>query len=422
MNDKFTIKFKGVLDHATTRKSLERDISKLENLIKPKRTSLGSTKDFIKYNLQEKKRELKNQTKYEKLRDKVEKFRLSETKKLIKQGYTFQKAQREAFKRSTMSSEDLRTLEYKKLKEESKRKGKLTQQNKVGIGIPSIAIGTVIGNIVSHAIKKVSSNTLGFAKEAIKEQAIAKRFNLINSRIFEKNEKASLMSNLHGMKTFEQTKSIEEFLSKAGVIKGTLANLGLDNENNVLKSVELAAKLKASGIASSDDDAISSVIEFLSGKGNAIFTMMSQFKKVRKDYLEQSQMQYEQGATLDLSSRTKMIEKVLKDFNSLNITQHASAADKAVSNIYKLDDELKELTAKVMDPLVKVTGDLLAWLKDFKFKTHIVDPLINGIKNIFSIDTLIARLKSILPKFLGGDGGESLAKLQEESDKSVSTP
>nr|WP_051480114.1 DUF759 family protein [Borrelia coriaceae] len=113
MNDKFTIKFKGVLDHATTRKSLERDISKLENLIKPKRTSLGSTKDFIKYNLQEKKRELKNQTKYEKLRDKVEKFRLSETKKLIKQGYTFQKAQREAFKRSTMSSEDLRTLEYK---------------------------------------------------------------------------------------------------------------------------------------------------------------------------------------------------------------------------------------------------------------------------------------------------------------------
>ncbi|AHH11948.1 Hypothetical protein BCO_0900164 (plasmid) [Borrelia coriaceae ATCC 43381] len=230
------------------------------------------------------------------------------------------------------------------------------------------------------------------------------------------------MSNLHGMKTFEQTKSIEEFLSKAGVIKGTLANLGLDNENNVLKSVELAAKLKASGIASSDDDAISSVIELLSGKGNAIFTMMSQFKKVRKDYLEQSQMQYEQGATLDLSSRTKMIEKVLKDFNSLNITQHASAADKAVSNIYKLDDELKELTAKVMDPLVKVTGDLLAWLKDFKFKTHIVDPLINGIKNIFSIDTLIARLKSILPKFLGGDGGESLAKLQEESDKSVSTP
>ncbi|AHH11969.1 Hypothetical protein BCO_0009002 (plasmid) [Borrelia coriaceae ATCC 43381] len=252
VNDKFTIKFKGVLDHAATRKSLERDISKLENLIKPKRTSLGSTKDFIKYNLQEKKRELKNQTKYEKLRDKVEKFRLSETKKLIKQGYTFQKAQREAFKRSTMSSEDLRTLEYKKLKEESKRKGKLTQQNKVGIGIPSIAIGTAIGNIVSHAIKKVSSNTLGFAKEAIKEQAIAKRFNLINSRIFEKNEKASLMSNLHGMKTFEQTKSIEEFLSKAGVIKGTLANLGLDNENNVLKSVELAAKLKASGIASSD--------------------------------------------------------------------------------------------------------------------------------------------------------------------------
>lgn len=422
MNDKFTIKFKGVLDYATTRKSLERDISKLENLIKPKRTSLGSTKDFIKYNLQEKKRELKNQTKYEKLRDKVEKFRLSETKKLIKQGYTFQKAQREAFKRSTMSSEDLRTLEYKKLKEESKQKSKLTQQNKKGIGIPSIAIGTAIGNIVSHAIKKGSSSTFGFVKDAIKEQAIAKRFTLINSRIFEKNEKENLMSNLHGMKTFERTKNIEEFLSKAGVIKSTLANLGLDNNNNILKSVELAAKLKASGIASSDDDAISSVIELLSGKGNALFGMMSQFKGVGKDYLEQSQMQYEQGATLDLSFRTKMIEKVLKDFNSLAITQHASDADATASNIQKLDDELKNLTAKVMDPLVKVTADLLKWLTNFQFKTHIVDPLINGIKSIFSIDTLIAKLKAILPKVLGGDGGASLAKLQEESDKSVSTP
>ncbi|AHH05961.1 Hypothetical protein BOM_1418, partial (plasmid) [Borrelia miyamotoi FR64b] len=46
MNDKFTIKFKGILDHASTRKSLENDISRIEKLIKPKRIRLGSTKDF----------------------------------------------------------------------------------------------------------------------------------------------------------------------------------------------------------------------------------------------------------------------------------------------------------------------------------------------------------------------------------------
>ncbi|MBW6186278.1 DUF759 family protein, partial [Pseudomonas aeruginosa] len=36
VNDKFTIKFKGILDHASTRKSLENDISRIEKLIKPK--------------------------------------------------------------------------------------------------------------------------------------------------------------------------------------------------------------------------------------------------------------------------------------------------------------------------------------------------------------------------------------------------
>ncbi|WP_434757179.1 DUF759 family protein (plasmid) [Borrelia puertoricensis] len=99
MDNKFTIKFKGILDHASTKKTLERDISKLEENLKPKLSSLKSTKDIIKANLKDKNAELAKQNKYERLRERVEKFRLTETKKLMKQGHSFEKAKREAFKR-----------------------------------------------------------------------------------------------------------------------------------------------------------------------------------------------------------------------------------------------------------------------------------------------------------------------------------
>ncbi len=40
MSDKFTIKFKGILDHAATKKSIEQDITKMEKYLKPRKSSL----------------------------------------------------------------------------------------------------------------------------------------------------------------------------------------------------------------------------------------------------------------------------------------------------------------------------------------------------------------------------------------------
>ncbi len=48
MSDKFTIKFKGILDHAATKKAIEQDITKMEKYLKPKKSGLGSTKDIVK--------------------------------------------------------------------------------------------------------------------------------------------------------------------------------------------------------------------------------------------------------------------------------------------------------------------------------------------------------------------------------------
>ncbi|WP_139127194.1 DUF759 family protein, partial [Escherichia coli] len=48
MGDKFTIKFKGVLDHAATKKAIEQDITKMEKYLKPKKSSLGGLKNQLK--------------------------------------------------------------------------------------------------------------------------------------------------------------------------------------------------------------------------------------------------------------------------------------------------------------------------------------------------------------------------------------
>lgn len=419
MNDKFTIKFKGVLDHASTRKSLEKDISRIEHLIKPKRTKLGSTKDITRYNLNEKKRELKKQTKYENLREKVEKFRLSETKKLIKQGHTFQKARYEAFKRSLMSSKDLRALEYKNLKEEAKQKRKLIQKAK-GIGIPGIAIGSAIGNVVSNAF----TSAKGYIVGALKEKSTQARMSLISSKFFGKDEKTTLLGKLKNVKSFESGIEREDFLNKAGVLKTTLKNMGISNKETLYKAVELAAKMKGSGITSSEG-AISSVADLLSGKGDSIFGLMSQFEGFGNKYLEYAKDKYEANVIYDPSIATGMLGQVLRDFTSLDLTKNLGPIEKAESDVKKLDDELKSLTSDILTPMSKYLLQIITWIRNFNFQKDIINPLMQGIKNIFSFEYFFAKLKSILPSFLGGDSGESLNAYYkstsniDESDKST---
>ncbi|UPA18505.1 DUF759 family protein [Borrelia puertoricensis] len=417
MDNKFTIKFKGILDHASTKKTLERDISKLEENLKPKLSSLKSTKDIIKANLKDKNAELAKQNKYERLRERVEKFRLTETKKLMKQGHSFEKAKREAFKRSTMSTKDLRNLEFKSLKENSKMQQNLIKKNNL---TSKVIIGSAIGNIIASSIKGASSNMFAFAKSSVKDAAERKRIGTLNSRIFNSTEKGKLLNTISRIKTFERGREKEEFLNKAAVIKSTLNNLGMNNETNMRKAVELAAKLKASGLSSSDD-AISSVVDLLRGEGGSIFNLMSQFDKFGNKYLEHAERKWQQDTFHDMGSRITKLDEVLSDFNELNLTNTTSSYDSATSSMDKIDEELKKLTASTLTPLMDFSAKALKKINEFNFHKDIVDPIINGIKSIFSLDRLIARLKSILPLWMGGDSGESLSKITHE-DKSITTP
>ncbi|OJH14327.1 hypothetical protein ER70_09460, partial (plasmid) [Borreliella bissettiae] len=197
MSDKFTIKFKGILDHAATKKAIEQDISKMEKYLKPKKSSLGSTKDIVKNNLSDKKKELNRQSKFESLRERVEKYRLTQTKKLMKQGMGFEKARKEAFKRSLMSDRDKRRLEYKELAKESKAKSKILAASQGKGLVAKIAIGSALGNVIGNAVSKVGGGLIGFmygfAKKAVENKSKEEQLKQLNNVFYSDKERKNIL-------------------------------------------------------------------------------------------------------------------------------------------------------------------------------------------------------------------------------------
>ncbi|MCD2417395.1 DUF759 family protein, partial [Borreliella burgdorferi] len=348
MSDKFTIKFKGILDHAATKKAIEQDISKMGKYLKPRNSSLGSTKDIVKNNLSDKKKELSRQSKFESLRERVEKYRLTQTKKLMKQGMGFEKARKEAFRRSLMSDKDKRRLEYKELAKESKAKSKMlaTSQGK-GL-VAKIAIGSALGNIISNAMSKVGGGLLGFAKKAVEEDTKTKRTQLLNKAFYgDPEEKKSLLGILGRMKGFERNLEKEEFLNQASVFKGTLRDLDMLNETNLKNAVEFAAMLKSSG-AMSSEDAVKAVNSVLGGDGSELFELLKK-SGVGDKYIEDAKMAWQSGAQVDLESRiTKMME-MFKDFKSFGLTKKANTAESIQSNLASAEQTLQNLTTTVLE-------------------------------------------------------------------------
>ncbi|WP_029361927.1 DUF759 family protein [Borreliella garinii] len=382
MSDKFTIKFKGILDHAATKKTIEQDITKMEKYLKPKKSGLGSTKDIVKNNLSDKKKELSRQSKFESLRERVEKYRLTQTKKLIKQGMGFEKARKEAFRRSLMSDKDKRRLEYKELAKESKAKSKMLAASQGKGLVAKIAIGSALGNIIGNAMSKAAGGLLGFAKKAVEEKSKTNRAKLLNSAFFEKDERNTIMGTLKGIKGFERDLEKEEFLNQASVFKGTLRDLGMLNLDNLKKAVEFSAALKSSG-AMSGEDAVKAVNSLLSGEGDELFDLLKK-SGVGDKYIEDAKKAWQSGAEVDLESRITMLVEMFKDFKSFGITKKADTKEEIDSNLASAEQTLSNLTTTVLDPLIKFINMVTKYFNGFTFQTHVIEPFFKGLKSLFA--------------------------------------
>ncbi|WP_151073886.1 DUF759 family protein [Borreliella turdi] len=395
MSDKFTIKFKGILDHAATKKSIEQDITKMEKYLKPRKSSLGSTKDIVKNNLADKKKELSRQSKFESLRERVEKYRLTQTKKLIKQGMGFEKARKEAFKRSLMSDRDKRRLEYKELIKESKAKNKMMAASQGKGLVAKIAIGSALGNVISNAMGKAAGGFLGFAKKSVEEASKTNRTKLLNSAFFTKEERDTIMGAkgkrgiLSGIKGFERDLEKEEFLHQASVFKGTLRDLDRLSTDNLKKAIEFSAMIKSSG-AMSSEDAVKAVNSLLSGEGDELFDLLKR-SGIGDKYIENAKIAWQSGAKVDLESRiTKMVE-MMSDYKTLGIAKKADTKEEIDSNLASAEQTLSNLTNTVLDPLLKFIKMVTDYLNGFTFQTHVIEPFFKGLKSLFANLPLIGR-------------------------------
>ncbi|WP_210377343.1 DUF759 family protein [Borreliella garinii] len=395
MSDKFTIKFKGILDHAATKKSIEQDITKMEKYLKPRKSSLGSTKDIVKNNLADKKKELSRQSKFESLRERVEKYRLTQTKKLIKQGMGFEKARKEAFKRSLMSDRDKRRLEYKELIKESKAKNKMMAASQGKGLVAKIAIGSALGNVISNAMGKAAGGFLGFAKKSVEEASKTNRTKLLNSAFFTKEERDTIMGAkgkrgiLSGIKGFERDLEKEEFLHQASVFKGTLRDLDRLSTDNLKKAIEFSAMIKSSG-AMSSEDAVKAVNSLLGGEGDELFDLLKR-SGIGNKYIENAKIAWQSGAKVDLESRiTKMVE-MMSDYKTLGIAKKADTKEEIDSNLASAEQTLSNLTNTVLDPLLKFIKMVTDYLNGFTFQTHVIEPFFKGLKSLFANLPLIGR-------------------------------
>uniref|UniRef100_UPI003AF780F0 DUF759 family protein n=2 Tax=Borreliella afzelii TaxID=29518 RepID=UPI003AF780F0 len=306
--------------------------------------------------------------------------RLTQTKKLMKQGMGFEKARKEAFKRSLMSDRDKRRLEYKELAKESKAKSKMIGASQGKGLVAKIAIGSALGNIIGNAMSKAAGGLLGFAKKAVEEKSKTNRTELLNSAFFEKDERNTIMGTLKGMKGFERDLEKEEFLNQASVFKGTLRDLGMLNLNNLKKAVEFSAALKSSG-AMSGEDAVKAVNSLLSGEGDELFDLLKK-SGVGDKYIEDAKKAWQSGAEVDLESRITMLGEMFKDFKSFGLTKKADTKEEIDSNLASAEQTLSNLTTTVLDPVLKFINMVTKYFENFSFQTHVIQPLIKGLRKM----------------------------------------
>ncbi|WP_187983573.1 DUF759 family protein [Borreliella bavariensis] len=383
MSDKFTIKFKGVLDHAATKKAIEQDITKMEKYLKPKKSSLGSTKDIVKSNLSDKKKELSKQSKFESLRERVEKYRLTETKKLMKQGMGFEKARKEAFKRSLMSDRDKRRLEYKELAKESKAKSKLLAASQGKGLVAKIAIGSALGTVIGNAVSKVGGGLFGFAfgwiKKSVEAVSQQKKVQHLNSAFYRPEQRALFMGGknakgedvkgiLNTRKGFERSLEKEEFLKHFSLIKGTLTSMKQLTEERLKLTGELMADFVSSGQYSMQE-AASVIDQYIRGHGGPLYEMMSASTEGEK-YTVAAKDNYERDAQYkDFNFRFKQLGKIGSDYASFGLTKPADEKEEIDIKLTRLEQSLMDVTAGAMKPVLDGASKIIAWVEDL-MKTY----------------------------------------------------
>ncbi|MBB6213822.1 hypothetical protein HNP67_001317 [Borreliella californiensis] len=133
-------------------------------------------------------------------------------------------------------------------------------------------------------------------------------------------------------------------------------------------------------------------------------------------------MAWQSGAQVDLESRiTKMME-MFTDFESFGLTKHANTAESLQSNLASAEQTLQNLTTTVLDPILNFIKKITKYFEGFTIKTHIIDPIIDGIKTLLDIGSLVSRLVQGIKDWWNGADKKKEKKNKKNEDNATNTP
>lgn len=342
---------------------------------------------------EKKAREAKEKKHYN-LREKVEKYRLSETKKLMKQGMSFEKARKTAFTKSLMSAKDLRALEYKELQENKK-------QAKKGSLASAMLKASFLGNLGASAATKGMSSIFGFIMESIFKKAEDARSRRAVAVTYDKKEQARIKEAL-ATKTrqhaFATEKEQLDFMKATAGFKAEM--MGIRGLTGIQKYQRQALELTADLVGRYVTDlgtasqAVQSAIRGdFADLFNVVKVAIGNEKKLSTEQLEYfSNMQVH-----DPLARFKKIEEILRMVQNIN-KAGASQFDQAGASFRRLLDQIQTLIATSAEPVLKGIKMLIDFISNpientTKFFTSMFDNLTSSISQ--TLASAFSTIKSI---------------------------
>ncbi|MCD2401732.1 DUF759 family protein, partial [Borreliella bissettiae] len=350
-----------------------------------------------------------------------EKYRLTQTKKLMKQGMGFEKARKEAFKRSLMSDRDKRCLEYKELAKGSKAKSKMLAASQGKGLVAKIAIGSALGNVIGNAISKVGGGFFGFITGFIKKsvEAVSKKEKAqkLNTAFYTTQQRKILMGDeeenikgiFHGKKGFERDLEKEEFLRHFTLVKGTLTEMNKLTETNLENTGNFMAELVSSGQASMQE-AAAAIDDYLRENGDMLYKIMVG-KKVGWKYTQAAKDNFQKAVIhKDFGFRLTELQKVAADFHSFKLAEFAGEKEKIDSNMIKLEQSLMDVTTTGMQPVLEGASRLIDWVQSL-INTYNKEGFTGIISNIVSVimDPILQPFKNLINMFVNNPVVQKIA-------------
>ncbi|WP_148264249.1 DUF759 family protein [Borrelia crocidurae] len=330
-------------------------MKKLEK--KPFMHSFMPSHDLRKIEYKQIKAKERDEKKLTTFKKKVERFRLTETKRLMKQGYSFEKARKKAFMHSLTKDINSQKSEYESLKETKKQQ---TLQSKV-------FWGTFLGNMASSGSQKFAGGIVNFVWKAMSKKSDEDRMKKRVGYSYTDEEYANINSMLSKKVGFKLASERLDFLNKTSSFQSIIKNIGIyDGGQSMNTALELASDLVSRNLTDSNEQSAQITESALKGDFTPLYEIMRDIKgKGFKSKYSDRSLDLLQGDLINNPlARLDLLKMIHSDIKDNTTAGYASNFDAIKEDVKSIMDEIEDGISIASKPLVDIMKELINFIKD----------------------------------------------------------